>query len=145
MLIDSTGLLSEQQAITATARSTNQLDMGAPGSVFSGRQLTRDIGAGRPVRLFLIVTQGFNTLTSLTVSLRTDGDTAFGSPNTIWTLPTIPLASLVVGAKFALPPITGPFPVERYVELLYTVVGTNPTLGAITAGVVADDQRNPTG
>jgi hypothetical protein len=69
---------------------------------------SRDIGAGEPVMVLVQVTQSFDALTSL------------------------PLASLTAGARFTAGPVPGG--VLRYLRLYYTVTGSNPTTGKITAG-----------
>ncbi len=53
---------------------------------------------------------------------------------------TIPLASLVLGYKS--PVITLPMKMERYIRLNYTVTGTAPTTGKVTAGITGGVQTN---
>ena len=134
MIFDTQSMFSDAQAITATARSTNVIDLGAVDTPkHAVGPITRDLGRGRPVELAVQVVEAFNTLTSLTIALQVDNDVAFGSPKTVMTL-SVPLAGLTLGAR--LPPFYIPEGVdERYVSFLYTVVGTNPTLGKITAGL----------
>lgn len=129
MILDSQTLFSNAQAITADAGSTNQIDLSPIAS-----SVILDIGPGNPVPLFIQVVETFNTLTSLTVSVQVDNDSAFGSPTTVVSTAAIPLASLVAGYKFNLdfvPRLTN----ERYMRIFYDVTGTNPTLGKITAGI----------
>lgn len=129
MILDRQTLLSDRQAITATAGSTDQIDLSPRAS-----GLVRDIGPGNNLPLFVQVVEGFNNLTSLTVSLQVDEDSAFGSPKTVATTPAILLAQLVAGYKFNLDYVPRGTD-ERYMRLLYTVAGTAPTLGRITAGI----------
>lgn len=141
MIFDSTNLFSSAQAITATAASTNVIDLGATGRVVGGSaNLVRDIGLGQQIPLRIQVVEAFNTLTSLAVSIQVDDNEAFSSPTTVDSQ-TIALAGLTLGAVFNglyfVPPKTN----ERYVRLNYTVVGTNPTLGKITAGFVMAHQE----
>lgn len=142
MIIDATGLFSDGQAITATAASTNIIDLGATGTIYGASSaMVRDVGPGNRVPLFVTVTQSFNTLTSLTISIETDDNAGFSSATTIWTSPAYTLAQLAVGAKTNLLPDALPLGTnERYARLKYTVGGSNPTLGKITAGVVAARQ-----
>jgi hypothetical protein len=136
--MDRTGLFSDGQAITATTASTNNIDLGTSGSA-SGFYL-KDQGFGTRVPMVVAVTQSFNNLTSLTISVQTDDNAAFSSPNTVWTSPAYPLADLATGKRYLLP---DHFPAgvnERYVRLMYTVAGTAPTLGKITAGTAAARQ-----
>lgn len=141
MIMDKTLLFSENQAITASAASTNVVDLGATGTIYgAGSAIVRDIGPGERVPMVVTVTETFNTLTSLTISIQTDDNAGFSSATTVWTSPAYTLAQLAIGAKYLLPDV---FPVgvnERYVRLYYTVAGSNPTLGKITAGAVMDRQ-----
>jgi hypothetical protein len=140
MLFDRQNMFSDNQAITATAASTDIIDFGAPQTPKHAKNaITRDIGKGRKPDLRIQVTQTFNTLTSLTVALQVDDDVAFGSPKTIMDM-SVPLASLVAGAVI-LPESVPRGSNERYMRLLYTVVGTNPTLGKITAGFVFGNEE----
>lgn len=133
MIFSKESLLSDQQAITATAASTNYLDLGNPGTPHGKNQLTRDIGKGEPVPFEVQVTEAFNNLTSLKIDLEVDDNTAFSSATVVTTY-TVLLADLVAG--YNIPHLFLPIGVnERYVRLNYTVTGTAPTTGKITAGV----------
>ncbi len=141
-VMDRTGQFSDAQAVTATAASTNVIDLGATGTPYgASAPLAREIGVdGAP--LVVTVVESFNNLTSLTITMQVDDNPAFSSPVTTYVSPTYTLANLQAGAKYLLPDA---FPVgtnERYVRLLYTPAGTAPTLGRITAGVVAARQKN---
>lgn len=142
MIFDNTLLFSSAQAVTATAASTNSIDLGATGTPYGGSALTRDIGAGAEVQIAVTVTTAFATLTSLTVSVETDDNSSFSSATTVYSSGAVALASLVAGYQFKVP---AHFPLgtnERYVRLKYTVGGSNATAGAITAGVVSARQTN---
>ena len=143
MIMDRSLLFSDGQAITATAASTNLVDLGETGTPYGGSALVRDVGlGGNSVPLVVTVTESFNTLTTLTISIEMDTTAAFSSPTTVWTSPAYTLAQLAVGAKYLLPDAIPAGVNERYVRLKYTVAGTAPTLGKITAGVVAARQTN---
>jgi hypothetical protein len=135
MITSQQELLSDAQAITATAASTNIIDL---GPVQNG--IVRDIGKGRPIPLLIQVVEAFNNLTSLTVSLQVDGDSAIGSPKTVWS-ETIPLANLTVG-RVIVPEYITRGTDERYLRLNYTVTGTAPTTGKITAAITMGNQSN---
>lgn len=142
MIFDSTLLLSNAQAITADAASTNVIDLGAPGKVYgAGANLIRDIGKGKPIPLLVQVVEAFATLTSLTVSLQVDDADTFGSPKTVWTSPAIPVAELIIG-KVVVPEYIPRGTNERYMRLYYDVTGSNATAGKITAGVTMGNQSN---
>ncbi len=142
-IFDRTGLFSDRQAITATAASTNLIDLGATGTPYgSPSPIVRDVGRGTDVPLHLSVTETFNNLTSLTISIQTDDNAGFASPTTVWTSPAYTLAQMAVGARYLLPDHLPVGVNERYVRLMYTVAGSAPSTGRITAGVVFDRQQN---
>jgi hypothetical protein len=144
MIFDATTLFSNAQAITATAASTNIIDLGATGTVFgAAAAIARDIGKGREIAIRASVVESFNNLTSLTIGVETDDNAGFSSAKTVWTSPAYALADLATGAKLLLPDELPVGTDERYLRLKYTVAGTAPTLGKITAGVTAGNQTNP--
>lgn len=134
-IMDRTSLFSDGQAVTATAASTNVVDLGSHDIDYA-----RDTGLGTPVPLSIAVTESFNNLTSLTISIETDTTAAFSSPTTVFTSPAYTLAQVASGAKYLLPDTLPAGINERYVRLKYTVAGTAPTTGKITAGVSAARQ-----
>lgn len=129
MLLDQQALFSAAQAITATAASTNVIDTGS----------NKDVGKYGDIPLLIQVVEDFNNLTSLTVTVQTDDNSAFSSAADVLSM-TIPLASLVLGYKS--PVITLPMKMERYIRLNYTVTGTAPTTGKVTAGITGGVQTN---
>lgn len=133
MIFDQQTLLSDAQAITATAASTNIIDLGPI-------KIKRDIGKGKQIPLLIQVVEAFNNLTSLAVALQVDDDVAFGSPKTVWTQ-TIVLADLKAGYVVVPEYITRGTD-ERYLRINYTVTGTAPTTGKVTAGVTMGNQSN---
>lgn len=132
MIFDSTNKFSTKQAVTATAPSTNTIDLGVS---------LRDVGVGEPVKIIAIVEDAFTGLTSLSVSIETSDVENFGSGvTTLITSQAVPVADLVAG--YAFPPIHLPKGIEgRYLRVNYTVVGTG-TGGTISTGVVAGHQLN---
>lgn len=133
MIFDLTTLLSNAQAITATAASTNVIDLSPRAT-----GIVRDIGKGLPIPLLIQVVETFNNLTSLAIALQVDEDSAFGTPKTVWTS-TILLADLIAG-KVVVPEYVTRGTDERYMRLNYTVTGSAPTLGKITAGITMGNQ-----
>lgn len=144
MIVDNTLVFSDSQAITATAASTNIIDLTATGTP-AGRgaiALIRDIGMGdADIEVAVEVTQAFNNLTSLKVSVEVATDAAFTTPVEVASK-TYLLAALTLGALL-------PFPAEipeganlRFLRLNFTVVGTAPTTGKVFASVVAGRPAN---
>lgn len=143
MIMDRTALFSDAQAITAGGASTNLIDTGARGTVFgAGSPIVRDIGPGTRVPLVVTVTESFNNLTSMVITVQVDDNAAFSSPKTVFTSPTYTLAQLATGAEYLLPEWLPVGTNERYVRLYYDITGTAPTLGKVTAGVVVARQTN---
>ena len=138
MLFDKTTLLSDQQAITATAASTNVIDLGATPS-----SIARDIGKGKPIPLLIQVTEQFTAAGAgtLTVALQVDSDEAFGSAKTVWTSPAIAKATLAPGYVIV-PEYIPRGTDERYMRLNYTVATGPMTAGKVVAGVTMGNQSN---
>lgn len=141
MILDSTLLFSDAQAITGDAGSTNYIDLGATGTPYGGSALVRDIGPGCRIPMFVSVGTAFDNLTSLTINLQVDDNTSFSSATTVASV-TYLLAQLTAGALLDFPDYVPQGTDERYFRLQYDVTGTNPTAGTITAGIVAAKQTN---
>lgn len=127
------------QAITATAVSTNVIDLRQP----NGAPATADNGILGPMLwLVVIVSQAFNTLTSLTVTLESDSaSTLASSPVVHFSSGAVALASLTAGATIVRTPMpSGDY--KRYLGVRYTVTGSNPTLGSVYAFLTMDVNRN---
>lgn len=143
MIFDMTLLLSDGQAVTADAASTNVIDLGTTRTPYGASQpLGRDVGIGAKVPLSCSVTETFNNLTSLQVQVQTSPD------NVTWTTieggAVVPAASLVAGYQFDVPYRIPEGVKARYFRTFYDVTGTAPTTGKITAGAVMARQTNKT-
>lgn len=139
MIIDTSLVFSNLQALTVSAPSTNILDLGATGTPFAGTlPLVRDIGEGKPVDLAVSVAQTFAGLTSLQVFVQISPDGV--NWTTVDSGPVIPAASLVAGYLFKAPKLVQEAN-SRYLQLYYAVTGT-ATAGAINASIVASRQSN---
>lgn len=129
MYIDYGTLLSNNQAITADAASTNAIDMG--DSLYPSAR-----GGGAELVAVIHVAESFNNLTSLTIKLQTDDDEAFGAAVDL-TFMSLTLAELTAGRRVTLGiPTEG---LDRYLRLYYDVTGTNPSTGKIRAWVASPD------
>lgn len=119
-MLDDSLKFSEDQAITATATSTNILDLGNK----------REIAFGTPVPLYIMIKQDFNTLTSLTITVKTSANSDMSSATELAST-TVALASLKKGNR--VPLAFFPTGNKHYAQLTYTVTGSNPSTGKISA------------
>lgn len=141
MILDNTLVLSDEQAITATALSTNVIDLGAAGTPYgASTALSADMGIGQRIALNVGVTAAFNNLTSLKISLETDDNAGMTSAKEVASR-TYLLAEINSAKQLEFPAALIEGVDERYVALRYTVTGTAPTTGKITAAVVAAKQQ----
>lgn len=123
MLLDAENTFSQNQVVTATAVSQNVIDVGE----------RRDIAVGAPIYVMIAITEAFTDAGSdstLTVTVETDDNEAFGSPAVAQTLVLLPALTPISIAFFPLNPTTG---MERFLRLNYTVAGGNLTTGKVTA------------
>lgn len=139
MILDKTLTFSENQAVTATAISTNVIQLPAVDTVpGESAGIARNLGAGNEIPLLIQVTEAFATLASLTITLETADNAALSSNAVVmFSTGAIPAASLVAGYKTAirwLPDMT----MKEFVGLRYTVGGSNATAGKITAALATE-------
>ncbi len=129
MYVDSQLLFSDAQALTASAASTNSVDMGPS---------RRQVAVGEPLYLFVTVDESFTAagLATLTIGVQTDDDAAFGAAVTLLTTQALAKASMTVGRT----PIVLALPqgMKRYLRLYYTVATGPLTAGKISAVLAAD-------
>lgn len=117
MIIDKQMQLSNAQAVTATAASTNIIDQGAAGNAYGNE-------------LFFVTRVGtaFAGGTSIDFQLQTATDAAFTTPIVLYDSSAIPLASLTANTEVV--KVKMPIGAKQYIRAYYTVVGT------MTAGTV---------
>lgn len=130
MIIDKELQFCDGQAITDDAASENTID-------FKGA----DIGRGEPVPISIVVTEDFDNLDDLTVAVQDsedDGDSD-DYADVIKSAP-VPRDDLEAGYEFILTVM--PEKMKRYGRLYFTISGSSPSAGKITANVVADRQTN---
>jgi hypothetical protein len=148
MIFDAQNLFSNKQAITATANSTNVIDLGLTGIPYGNvERMKRDIGKGKKIPLRVQVTETFATLTSLTITVVTSDVEALNSGNlTHYTTVAIPAADLVAGytVEMDVVPMAQKAGMKRYMGLIYTVGGSNATAGRVMAGITMGNQTNDT-
>lgn len=117
MFIDSQHLFSDSQALTATAASTNLIDL---------KVATTRIGVGEPMCVVISceVAMG-GTSPTMIATLQSDDNSSFSSAATVVVSPTF--SSFAAGAKYVLPIPPGTA-TEQYIRLNYTMGGTSPTI-----------------
>lgn len=142
MIIDLQTKFSDAQAVTATAISTNVVDL--RGNLTTNPATIDDgVTPGQDVWLFILVTTAATAAGAATVtfSLESDSDTALStSPTVHWTSSAIGKATLVAGyvvARIKLPSDN----YERYLGVRYTVATGPLTAGAFTAFLAFDLNR----
>lgn len=140
MILDKTNEFSDGQAITASAISTNVIDLNPDNA-----NPIIGIGSGEPVELIVQVdtTATAAGAATVTVSLESSAAPNMSAPTVHITTGAVALADLTAGseiARFRLP--AGDY--KRYLGVRYTV-GTGPlTAGAFSAFIVKDGQSRRT-
>lgn len=134
MFIDSQLQFAQNQAVTASAASTNIVDLGT----------NREPGVSDGLRVFNTVSQSATAAGAATVQLQLQAatDAAFTAPIILNETDMLPVAQLTAGFTAYVPvPIT--LGVNyRYLRMFYNV-GTGPlTAGAFTSEIVTGPQAN---
>lgn len=113
MILDAQNRFSNAQALTATAASTDTVDLG----------VDRDLGAGEPMGVVIVFNVALGgTSPTFTAALQTDDSSSFGSPATLLTSRQLTAAPAGTMLVIPLPEIN-----ERHLRLNYTLGGTSPT------------------
>ncbi len=145
MIFSAQQIFSDDQAVTATAISTNVIDTGVRGTPYgAAAALTGDIGKGNPIQILCQVTTDFATLTSLTITVECSAAVGLTSPVVLYSSGAVLAATLVQGYMIPLQylPITCTL---RYLGIRYTVGGSSATAGNIVAGITFGNQTNLVG
>lgn len=115
MIFDKSLQFSADQALTATAASTDHLDLGSD----------RDIGPGTPLWLVIVSKAApGGTSPTIQISVETDDNNSFSSVTSLLASPVLSAAQFALGTLYAIP---WPFTNERYNRVKYTLGGTSPT------------------
>lgn len=134
MITDSLLLLSSAQAVTATAFSTNTIDLGSNRDVGAGQQLSAQISVDTTVTAAGAATVRFEVVTSANANLST--------PTVIAASGDVPKASLAIGARVVVDiPDNYITPLgQRYLGVQYTVSTGPLTAGNFTATILNGEQ-----
>lgn len=130
MITDKFLRVSEDQAVTATAVSTNTVDL----------SVARDMGEGRDLYMNFATTEAVSGGTSIKFEVITSASADLSSPTVIGSSDAIAVAGLTLGKNVAVrlnPSIASNG--QRYLGARFTVVGS-PTAGKFTADIVLDVQ-----
>ena len=126
MITDKLLRVSEDQAVTSSAYSTNTIDLGT----------ARDVGEGTALYMNFALTEAFANGTSITFEVVTSPNANLSSHTVIGSSATILTAALTLGKNIVVrinPDIAGKG--KRYLGARYVVVGTM-NAGKVTADVV---------
>ena len=119
-MLDELLIFSKNQAITGTTTSTNILDLGKK----------REVAFGTPVNLDILITEDFNNCTSINFEVLTSEVEAMTSPIALASS-TVVLANLQKGKR--VPIAFMPSGNKGFVQLKYTVTGSAPSTGKVSA------------
>lgn len=140
-MLDSQHLYCDDQAVTATAASTDYINHKAT---------SLDFGAGNSVDLEVICTTAMTDTGSdstVTVTIEQDDNSAFSSATTVATVGTF-AATSAIGTKLTFTLSPGQI-TEQYSRLQLTVAGGNLSTGSFTGGYVqkanSDTKAYPVG
>jgi len=129
MITDKNLRVSTDQAVTATAVSTDTIDL----------TKAMDIGEGKPLYMVFTVTTTFLTLTSLAFNVIADTAVNLGTATVLASTGAITLASggLAAGQQYtlAIPPAIASLG-KQYLGASYTVSGSSATAGKVTCDIV---------
>lgn len=130
MILDQSLMFSDGQAVTATAASTNVLDMGAA---------LQDPGVGnQDIYIYALCTAAMTDAGSdstLAVALESDTSATI-VPAQTRTLFTFPAASAAGTLKYAKFDPNGPGEILQFQQLKYTPANGNLTTGSFDAGII---------
>lgn len=133
MITDAQLTFADNQALTVTAASANQVD------ITTARNLERS--GARSLRLIALVTTAFTGGTSLQATFRQSAAANMGSPDVLASGPVIAEVALVKGAVL----LDIPWPglsaqaAKQFLDMNFVTVGTHGA-GAVWAGIVQDSE-----
>ncbi|QHA83540.1 hypothetical protein E3Z27_18570 [Pseudomonas mediterranea] len=136
MITDKLNTFSNGQAVTATAASTDVIDLGP----LTHGNTRRDIGAGEPIYLVVAALTAATAAGAATTNIQLQTSDDNSTWVTLFDSGSLALAALTAGARPV--QVAVPRGVRRYLRVNY-VIGTGPlTAGSFFAGLVKDVQDN---
>lgn len=126
MILDAQCQFSDSQALTASAASTNLIDLGAD----------RNIGIGEPMSIVINVEVVLDNTTAdetYTATVQADSTAAFSSAITVGGVVTM-AADSAAGTQFIIP-LPADYSTEQFLRVYYTLGGTTPT-GTVSAYLI---------
>ena len=126
MITDSLLRVSEDQAVTSTAYSTNTIDL----------SVARDVGEGKTLYMNFALTEAFANGTNITFQVVTSANANLSSHDVVGSSTTIATAALTLGKNIVVainPQIASKG--KRYLGARYVVSGTM-NAGKVTADIV---------
>lgn len=143
MYVDTQTELSDAQAITATAISTNVIDLFAAlggGTNIAGGNTTMDVGQGEDIYLVVSAAAAFGGTGTITVTLETAAAANLSSSTVLLSSPAITATAITAGYNvFAVKLPNASY--QRYLGVRYTCSGT-PSGGTFDAFLTKDVQRS---
>ena len=143
MILSAEQELSNAQAVTATAVSTNTIDLGATGTVLGApAALTRDIGRGQPIPILCQVETAFDTDEPGTISVQiiTSATSTLASPTIVAETDALVSSTLTSGYTMSISCLPDKI-TQRYLGVRYEVTNT-VSGGTISAAITMGNQLN---
>ena len=134
MILDKLLMFSEAQAVTATAASTDVIDL-AP---VDGTR--RDVGVGYPLEFWALVNTTATAAGAATVNVQLQTSPDNSTWTTIYDSGALALAALKAGKRVV--SVKAPAGVQRYLRVNYSVATGPLTAGAFTSGINLDVDAN---
>ena len=134
MILDKLLRMSNAQAVTASAASTDVIDLG----------VLTDIGEGREIELLVQVGTAFTAAGAATMTVALQGSVDNSTFTDMAVTRAIPVASLTAGAtlfNISVPPVGTGQAHPRYLRMNYTVATGPMTAGTVTAALLLDRQN----
>lgn len=134
MILDKLLMFSDKQAVTATAASTDVIDLGP----IDGSR--RDIGVGYPLEFWALVNTTATASGAATVNVQLQTSPDNSTWTSIYESGALALAALTAGKRIVSAKV--PSGVQKYLRVNYTVSTGPLTAGAFTSGINLDVDNN---